>query len=230
MASIKLRPDGGLTVQTSPLPRLIGGVPVSIRSFALTLDRPGFILNASSLRGAGREARRSKASAGRSPRCPRRTHATDCAGLKFSPKLEATIGARGKTGVGSFPPLKAVITVPAGPGARRRSPTSRCPPTLGLDLKRLSKACAPAQFQAGACPASARIGTAVATTPLLDGAADEPGHAGLARPGRAARARAAAHRRGDAAAVRQGRRRSARTSASATRSPASRTCRSRSSS
>ena len=48
LASIKLRPDGGLTVQTSPLPRLIGGVPVSIRSFTLTLDRPGFILNASS--------------------------------------------------------------------------------------------------------------------------------------------------------------------------------------
>ena len=30
-ASIALRADGGLTVRTRPLPRLVGGVPVSIR-------------------------------------------------------------------------------------------------------------------------------------------------------------------------------------------------------
>ncbi len=46
--SIALRADGGLTVRTTPLPRLIGGVPVSIRQLALSFDRPGFILNASS--------------------------------------------------------------------------------------------------------------------------------------------------------------------------------------
>ena len=41
------------------------------------------------------------------------------------------------------------------------------PPMLGLDLKKLSKACGPAQFQSGTCPKTSVIGTAVATTPLL---------------------------------------------------------------
>ena len=50
LASLKLRPDGGLTVQTSPLPRLVGGVPVSIRPFTLTLDRPGFIVTCGPVR------------------------------------------------------------------------------------------------------------------------------------------------------------------------------------
>src|SRR4029079_17476399 len=47
-AGIALRPDGGLDVRTRPLPRFLGGVPVSIRALTLTLDRPGFVLNASS--------------------------------------------------------------------------------------------------------------------------------------------------------------------------------------
>lgn len=171
-ASIKFRPDGGLTVTTSPLPRLIGGVPVSIRSFALTLDRPGFILNASScaeqavnatLEGVG----------GTVAKVAAPYHATDCAGLKFSPKLEATLGARGKTKAGSFPPLKAIITVPDGQSSTAVADVS-LPPTLGLDLKKLSKACAPAQFQTGSCAKTAQIGTAVATTPLLDSALTSP--------------------------------------------------------
>ena len=40
--------------------------------------------------------------------------ATDCAGLRFAPRLEATVGARGQTRVGAHPPLRTVITVPAG--------------------------------------------------------------------------------------------------------------------
>ena len=171
-ASIKLRADGGLTVQTSPLPRLIGGVPVSIRSFALTLDRPGFILNASSC--AAQAVKATLTGVGGTVAAVSAPYAaTDCAGLKFSPKLEATVGARGKTGKNSFPPLKAVITVPAGQSSTAVAEVS-LPPALGLDLNKLAKACAPAQFQAGACPPSARIGSATATTPLLDGTLTSP--------------------------------------------------------
>ncbi len=172
LASIKLRPDGGLTVQTSPLPRLVGGVPVSIRSFTLTLDRPGFILNASSC--AEQAVRATLTGVGGTVATVSAPYAaTDCAGLAFSPKLEATLGARGKTKVGSFPPLKAVITVPAGQGATKVADVA-LPPMLGLDLKKLSKACGPVQFQSGTCAKTSRIGTAVATTPLLPGSLTSP--------------------------------------------------------
>ena len=172
MASIKLRPDGGLTVQTSPLPRLIGGVPVSIRSFTLTLDRPGFILNASSC--AEQAVRATLTGVGGTVATVSAPYAaTDCAGLAFSPKLEATLGARGKTKVGSFPPLEAVITVPEGQGSTAIADVA-LPPILGLDLKKLSKACGPAQFQSGTCAKTSVIGTAVATTPLLPGSLKSP--------------------------------------------------------
>lgn len=171
-ASIKLRPDGGLTVQTSPLPRLIGGVPVSIRSFALTLDKPGFILNASSC--AAQAVKATLTGVGGTVATVSAPYAaTDCAGLKFSPKIEATVGARGKTGKNSYPPLKAVITVPAGQSSTAIAEVS-LPPALGLDINKLAKSCAPAQYQGGACPPSAKIGSAVAATALLDSALSSP--------------------------------------------------------
>ena len=78
--------------------------------------------------------------------------ATDCAGLPFSPKIEATIGKRGQTAKGKAPALKVVVIVPAGHAATAIANVG-LPPVLGTDLKRLGKACAPATFAASACPA-----------------------------------------------------------------------------
>jgi hypothetical protein len=164
-ASIALRPDGGLNVRTSPLPRLIGGVPVSIRQLALTLDRPGFILNASSC--AAQQVRAILEGAdGSSATVSAPYQATDCAGLKFSPRLEATVGARGKTGKGKAAPLHAVISVPAGQSSTSVAAVT-LPKAFATDVKRLSIACPTAAFVAGTCSAKSHIGTAVATTPLL---------------------------------------------------------------
>ena len=92
--------------------------------------------------------------------------ASDCAGLRFAPRLEATVGARGKTGKGASAPLRVVITVPAGHAATAVASVG-LPRAFGIDLRGLGKACPAAAFAAAACPASARIGSATATTPLL---------------------------------------------------------------
>jgi hypothetical protein len=171
-ASIALRRDGGLNVRTSPLPRLIGGVPVSIRQLALTLDRPGFILNASSC--AAQQVRAILEGAdGSSATVTAPYQATDCAGLKFSPRLEATVGARGKTGKGKAAPLRAVISVPAGQSSTAVAVVT-LPKAFATNVTRLAKACQPAAFAAGTCPASSRIGSAEATTPLLPVALTSP--------------------------------------------------------
>jgi hypothetical protein len=170
--SIALRADGGLTVRTTPLPRLIGGVPVSIRQLALTFDRPGFILNASSC-AAQQVSAVLEGVDGATSTVTAPYQATDCAGLPFSPKIEATIGKRGETAKGKAPALHVVVTVPAGNAATQIANVG-LPPVLGTDLKRLGKACAPATFAASACPASARVGTATATTPLLPTALTSP--------------------------------------------------------
>ncbi|HET6547186.1 MAG TPA: hypothetical protein VFG79_01935 [Solirubrobacter sp.] len=180
-AGILLRPDGGLTVRTRPLPQIVGGVPVAIRQLALTLDRPGFILNSSScapqqvtalLEGAG----------GASATVSAPYQATDCAGLAFAPKLKATVGKRGKTRRGKAAPLHAVITVPAGHSSTAAAEVA-LPRAIGVNLKKLSKACAPAMFAAGACPKSARIGSAKATTPLLDAPLASPVTLAVPAPG-----------------------------------------------
>lgn len=161
-AGILLRPDGGLSVKTRQLPQIVGGVPVSIRKLALTLDRPGFILNASSC-ALQQVSADLTGDQGATATASAPYQATDCAGLPFKPKIEATLGARNKTKSGSFAPLKAIITVPAGNAATAIADVT-LPAILTLDLKRLAIACG---FGVSPCPASSQIGTAVATTPLL---------------------------------------------------------------
>ena len=171
-ASIVLRPDGGISVRTGTLPRLIGGVPVSIRSLALTLDRPGFILNSSSCAAQSVAAVLDGVDGGLAT-VTAPYQATDCAGLLFAPKLEATVGARGKTGKGARAPIHAVITVPDGQSSTARADVA-LPSAIAIDLPRLAKACGPAQFAAHACPAGSTIGSATATTPLLAQALTSP--------------------------------------------------------
>jgi hypothetical protein len=169
---ISLRPDGGLTVRTTPLPRLVGGVPVSIRSLELSFDRPGFILNASSCAPKTVRAVLDGAD-GATATVEAPYQATDCAGLPFSPRIEATVGKRGATAAGKAPPLRVTVSVPAGQAATAVADVG-LPRAIGVDLRRLSKACALAAYSAGACPASSRIGTATATSPLLPTALTSP--------------------------------------------------------
>ena len=180
-AGIALRPDGGLTVRTRPLPRIVGGVPVSIRQLTLTFDRPGFILNSSSC-AAQRVTAVLDGADGGSATVSAPYQATDCAGLRFSPQLHASIGARGMTRAGAHPPIRTVITVPAGQAATALANVD-LPAGLNVDLQRLSRACPEAAYAANACPASSQIGTATASTPLLAASLSGPVHLAVAKAG-----------------------------------------------
>ena len=171
-AGIALRPDGGLDVRTRPLPRFLGGVPVSIRALTLTLDRPGFVLNASSC-ALQQVSATVEGVDGGTATATAPDQATDCAGLPFAPHLSATVGARGKTRRGAAAPLHVVVTVPGGQAATAQAEVA-LPPSLGLSLTGLGHACPGAAYAAGTCPATARIGSAIATTPLLPGELTSP--------------------------------------------------------
>jgi hypothetical protein len=155
-AGISLRPaDGGLTVRTGELPRMVGGVPVSIRQLTLQLNRPGFMLNASGC--SPQVVRAVLESAGGAVATPTAPYqATDCAGLPFAPRVSARIGSRRK------PALRTVITVPPGHAATRQAAVT-LPRGVSPDLEQVRAVCQPG----AACPAGARIGRAVAQSPLL---------------------------------------------------------------
>ena len=165
-AGLLLRPeDGGVTVRTAPLPALVGGVPVSIRSLTLRLDRPGFAVNPSScapqtvvaaLTGAGGGAATASAP----------YQATDCAGLAFAPQLSASIDALGPKGATRQPAFRTVITVPPGHAATSAATVALAvavQPRRGGDPRRLPGA----QQAQDACPPGSQVGTVTAETPLL---------------------------------------------------------------
>jgi hypothetical protein len=83
-----------------------------------------------------------------------------CAKLPFKPQLQATIAN------GPLPALRTVITGPAG-NANTASAAVTLPRAVTVNTTALAGTCTLAQQAAGPCPDSARVGRAVAATPLL---------------------------------------------------------------
>jgi hypothetical protein len=89
----------------------------------------------------------------------------DCGALPFGPRLRFFVGARGFTRGGGSTPLTAVLTqASAEAGIRRVSVT--LPSILSALIPVIEDACSPEEFASDRCEL-ARIGTAVALTPLL---------------------------------------------------------------
>jgi hypothetical protein len=85
---------------------------------------------------------------------------TACDQLEFKPQLEATIST------GRTPALRTVITGPPG-NANTATAAVTLPAGIGVNLDALQRACSLAQQAAGPCPQTARVGTAIARSPLL---------------------------------------------------------------
>jgi hypothetical protein len=91
---------------------------------------------------------------------------TACGALAFEPHIDGSIGARGLTARRAKPPVHTVVT--QGPEqAGQSAVTVVLPPVVGADLTQLGRACPAPQVLTRSCPATARIGSVTAATPLL---------------------------------------------------------------
>jgi hypothetical protein len=165
MNKLNLRPDTGIDVVTDPLPQKLEGIPTPYRSIDLTIDKAGFMQNATScaaqpLHGTFTAVDGTTAGAD-APYA-----ATGCEKLPFAPKLSATIGTAGQVAKNTHPPLTVTIQQAAGQAAMSRTVVS-LPEGIGVDLRNLKALCTDDQLQTGACPAGSKIGTVTAETPLL---------------------------------------------------------------
>lgn len=162
-AGISLRPsDAGLSVRTGELPRIVGGVPVSIRTLSLTLD--GMLNPTSCAELSVRASLTAVGGASADAAAPYR--ATGCDALAFAPRLSASVGAPGQVRKDAKPPLRTVIA--GAPGqANLRAVSVALPPALGVDLTRLRAVCGGPELDAGTCPPASRVGRAEAHTPVL---------------------------------------------------------------
>jgi uncharacterized repeat protein (TIGR01451 family) len=152
---------------SDPLPSILQGIPLDIRSVAIKLDRPGgFTLNPTScdpmsITGAA-TALTGQSSALTSP-----FQVGGCNALKFKPNLK--ISLKGGTKRHRFPALKAVLTYPQGGAyANIASAQVTLPHSAFLEQGHIGTVCTRVQFAANACPKASIYGKARAITPLLD--------------------------------------------------------------
>ncbi|HUC07939.1 MAG TPA: hypothetical protein VMR96_07590, partial [Solirubrobacterales bacterium] len=162
--------SGQVTAKSDPLPQILHGLPLEIRSVALRLDRPNFMLNPTSCeeKAIGAQA---ISTLGTTAALHNRFQVGSCKGLGFSPKLSLSL--KGATRRDGHPAFKAILTQPAGQANIARVSVA-LPPTEFLDPEHVSNPCTRPQFAAGTCPPSSVLGRVRAITPLLDAPLEGP--------------------------------------------------------
>jgi hypothetical protein len=192
-AAIAVNPTTAtLTVTSDPLPQIVDGVPIRLRTINVEINRPGFMLNAtncsaqriaSTLTG---EHPIGSSEAGKSSTSSTPYAARGCASLPFKPSLRASTGA--KTSKVDGASLEVRISQRHGEANIHRVDV-QLPKILPARLQpTLNHACSETQFAANpaGCPADAFVGTATAVTPALNvpltGPAIFVSHGGAAFP------------------------------------------------
>jgi hypothetical protein len=153
-----------LTAKSDPIPTILKGIPLKVRSVDINVDKPGFILNptnctpmsASASIGGGSGARANPSN---------RFQVAGCKELQFAPQLKVSL--KGKTKRNGKPALTAVLNQPFGQ-ANIGFVSVALPHSEFLEQAHIRTVCTRVQFAAEQCPAAAIYGNAEATTPLLD--------------------------------------------------------------
>ena len=160
--------DAHITVVSDPLPIIVKGVPVRLRSIAVDVNRPGFTINPTSC-GPKQIKATMVSSVGAVHEATQHFQVGDCQALPFRPRLAMRLTGRGQTTDGKHPGLRTVVTQAPGQ-ANLRSAAVRLPLSLALDPENAQSddLC---EFEAGKrvdCPPSSIVGHAVARTPVLN--------------------------------------------------------------
>jgi hypothetical protein len=174
-----------ITVVSDPLPTILQGVPLDVRKVNVTIDRPGFMFNATSceplaVTGALTSTLGAQASVAS------HYQAVNCASLPFKPSF--TVSTQARTSKKNGASLDVKVGYPQGSQANIRSVAVTLPKQLPSRLTTIQQACPEATFDQNpaSCPAGSNIGTATATTPVLANPAMGPAylvsHGGAAFP------------------------------------------------
>jgi uncharacterized repeat protein (TIGR01451 family) len=166
-ARINVDPETtALTVTTDPLPQILDGIPLRLRTANVTVDRPGFIFNPTncaqqqiSATIAGAEGAQTQVSVPFA--------VAGCAGLPFAPKFN--VSTSGQTSRIDGASLDARLLYPNGAQSNIAKVKVELPKQLPARLTTLQKACPAATFNTNpaSCPQGSIVGIARATTPVL---------------------------------------------------------------
>ncbi len=153
-----------LTTRSDPIPTILKGIPLKVRSVTINVDRPGFILNPTSCTPMSASAAIA-GSSGALATPSNRFQVGGCESLGFAPKL--ALALKGGVKRAANPALTATLTQPAGQAGIGKVSVA-LPHSEFLDQSHIGTVCTRVQFAAAQCPAASIYGEAEAITPLLD--------------------------------------------------------------
>jgi hypothetical protein len=163
--ALRVNPETAqITANSDPIPHILQGIPLDVRTIEVKLDRPDFTLNPTNcdpLAFSGLET----STLGQGASLAQRFQVAECGALKFAPKLSLRL--KGKTNRGAHPSLRAVLTMPAG-GANIAHAAVALPHSEFIDQGHFQTICTRVQFAAKQCPAGSVYGFARAYSPLLE--------------------------------------------------------------
>jgi hypothetical protein len=174
-----------ITVSSDPLPTILQGIPLDIRSVNVSVDRAGFTFNPTSCEALS-VGGTITSTQGATASVSSRFQAANCANLPFKPAF--TVSTQAKTSKKNGASLDVKVGYPKGAQANIRSVAVTLPKALPSRLTTIQQACPQATFDANpaSCPAGSNIGVATAHTPVLAGPVVGPAylvsHGGAAFP------------------------------------------------
>ena len=173
-----------VTVKSDPIPTILQGIPLDIRSLAISIDRAQFTLTPTSCEPMTVSAQ-AISTQNQTAGLSNRFQVGGCQGLAFKPGM--AISTQGKTSKANGASLTVKVSQKPGEADIHKVDLT-LPTALPARLTTLQKACTEAQFAANpaGCPAGSFIGTAKAVTPILSvpltGPAILVSHGGAAFP------------------------------------------------
>jgi sugar lactone lactonase YvrE len=156
---------GQVTVISDPMPVMLQGVLLDVRTIHVEIDNPSFIFNPTNCKELHVDATIGSAE-GAKAGVSSRFQAANCAALPFKPVLKAETHAGHTRKRGAY--LK--VSIKAAPGQANLAKVDvTLPKRLPADLATLKKACPEAQFDANpaGCPKQASVGSVIVHTPVL---------------------------------------------------------------
>ena len=165
------------SVVSDPLPQIVKGVPIRLRSVNVDVDRPGFMVNPTSCSEKRIEATLTSVD-GAVHRTGSRFQVGDCRALAFRPKLGLRLVGKGRMRSGGHPALRASLRQGSGQ-ANIKAAKVTLPRNVVLDSKNAFDPASLCGYDAALkadCPASSVIGRASASSPLLNRPLSGPVH------------------------------------------------------
>jgi hypothetical protein len=155
-----------ITVKSDPLPQILHGIPLDLRSISVRMDRPEFTLNPTNCEPT--QVKGSLTSlAGAVATLAQRFQVGGCRNLEFPPKLKLQL--KGGTTRTKHPALKSVLTFPTGGDyANIASAAVTLPHSEIIDPFHIGNPCTRPEFAEEACPRASVLGRAKAWSPLLE--------------------------------------------------------------